>query len=171
MSFIVEKQAAEVLPPVYGAMVAVNCTTNVATVVDLASFPATPAGPGYTLANAIAANSAASAAPDQQNPVGKYIRITAQGNDVYYVLGSNFTQLNAITVPGVYTTVNATTGKVTVNGNELDHIANGTFKDVWIPASVSPQVQSPPGSASPCRYVAVIGSGAGAVARIYQSSP
>lgn len=152
-------------------MVAVNCTTNVATVVDLTSIPATPAGPGYTLANAIAQNSVASAAPEQQNPIGKYIRITAQGGDVFYVLGSNFAQLNAITVTAVFSTVNATTGKVTVNGNELDHVANGTFKDVWVPAATSPQVQNPPGSTSPCRYIAVVGVAASTVARIYQSSP
>lgn len=171
MSFIVEKQAAEVLPPTYGSVLAVNCVINTATVVDLTSVPASTSAPGYTLANQIVQGTSASPSPDQQNPIGKYIRITAQGGDVYYVLGANFAQLNAITATAAYTTVNATTGKVTVNGNELDCVANGTFKDVFIPGSTSSQTQSPPGSASPCRYIALVGAAASTVARIHQSSP
>lgn len=170
MSFIVEKQAAYVLPPTLGAVVAVNCSTA-ATVVDLTSIPATPCGPGYTLANAIAQNSVAVAAPDQQNPVGHYLRITAQGGDVYFVLGSNFTQLNAISNVAAYSTINASTGKVTIAGNETDYVPAGSFKDVLIVPAGTQTTQSPPGSASPCRYVALIASAGNPIARLYQSSP
>jgi len=168
MSFLVEKQAAQVLPPSQGSTVVVNCTTS-AQVIDLTTFPRCNAGLGGAAGND----------PQNINPIGKYIRITAQLGDVYYQTGNNFAQLANISLTA-YTTINATTGAVTVNGNECDAIANGTFKDVFITPGVTPQSTAyqgatgapRPGQDSPCRYVAVLASSnANITARIYQSSP
>lgn len=168
MSFLVEKQAAQVLPPTYAALVAVNCSTTVQ-VVDLCSVPRQTAGLGGAAGND----------PQNQNPIGKYIRITAQGGDVYFTTGANFALLNAIANTVIYTTVNATTGAVTIAGGETDYIPAGSFKDVFITAGVTPQSTSTqgvggvfkPGGDSPCRYVAVIAASGNPIARIYQSSP
>ena len=167
MSFLVEKQAATVLAPTLGSTVAVNCTTS-AQVVDLTSIPRQTAGVGGAAGND----------PQNQNPIGKYIRITAQGGDVYFQTGSNFAQLANINVTS-YSTVNAMTGAVTLTNNECDYIPAGSFKDVFITAGVSPQATSnqgvggvkAPGSDSPCRYVSVIAASGNPIARIYQSSP
>src|SRR5579872_4614771 len=113
MSWLREKQAAEVVPAIYNQVAAINCSTTVQ-VVDLTTLPRSAAVPG-----------------DQpvKNPVGAYVRITADGGNVYYVTGSNFNALNAIPNTVVFSTVNATTGKVTISGNEMDVIPAGAWAD------------------------------------------
>ena len=169
MSWNREKQAAEVVPPIAGQTVAVNCSTTV-TVVDLTSLPRSVAVPGEQ---------------PVKNPVGSYIRITAQGGDVYFTTGSNFAALNTINTTVGFTAVNATTGAVTFNATtastELDFIPAGAWKDfVVMPgqggsSGSSGAVMSGAnvkgyGKDSPCRYVALITSTGNATARIHQSS-
>lgn len=151
-----EKQASEVVPPIYNGVVAVNCTTTV-TVVDLCTMPKSLAEPGEQ---------------PNANPIGKYVRITAEGGDIYFTTGNNFTALNAIANTSIFTTVNATTGKVTIAGGELDYIPAGSWKDFVAIPGVTPAAaaKSPAGNDSPCRYVALITSASSARARITQSS-
>jgi|SRR5579859_4051798 len=163
MSWIREKQAAEVIPPIYGQTYAVNCSTTVQ-VIDLTSIPRNLAVPG-----------------DQpvKNPVNSYVRITAQGGDVYFVTGNNFAALNAIPNTVVFSTVNTTTGALTsTNSNETDCIPAGAWKEFIVPPGQGGSGgSSAPGNAkpgygkdSPCRYVALIAATGNPVARIHQSS-
>lgn len=162
MSWNREKQAAEVVPPVYGQVAAVNCSTTVQ-VVDLTTLPRSTVTPG---------------SQPVDNPAGKYVRITADGGNVYFVTGSNFALLNAIPNTVVFSTVNATTGALTQNNSALDVIPAGAWKDfVVMPGATSPNGGAPLGSAtpgygkdSPCRYVALVASSGNPVARIHQSS-
>lgn len=156
MSWIREKQAAEVIPPFYNCVAAINCSTT-CQVVDLTSLPKSPATPGEQ---------------PNKNPIGTYVRIVAQGGDVYYTTGSNFAQLNAIANTVVFSTVNATTGAVTISGKELDYIPAGAWVDfVAVPGVTPPAARNAPaGNDSPCRYVALIASSGNPVARIHQSS-
>jgi hypothetical protein len=153
MSWNVEKQASEVIPPVYGQVAAINVTTTVV-VVDTTSLPRSTVTPGTQ---------------PTDNPVGKYIRITATGGDVYYTTGPNFALLNAIPNTAIFSAVNATTGKVTVDNRELDAIPNGSWKDVKIMPGGG-ATATPAGGNSPCRYVALITASGTAAARLYQSS-
>lgn len=155
MSFLPEKDAAVIYPPVFGKTVAVNCSPTVQ-VVDLTSLPGNPFKTGD---------------PASQNPVGHYVKITAQGGDIYYVTGNNFAQLNAIPNTVLFTTVNTTTGKVTIQGNEVDYIAAGTYEHFVVPLAGQATTQSPPGSGSPARYVALLTASGNATARIRQSGP
>lgn len=156
MSWEAEKQAAQVIPPFANATVAINCSTTVQ-VIDLCSLPRSPATPGEQ---------------PNENPIKKYVRITAALGDVYFVTGSNFTQLNAIPNTVIFSTVNTATGKVTINGNELDYIPSGAWKDFVVMAGKTPQAVAGnvPGADSPCRYVALIAASGNPVARIHQSS-
>jgi hypothetical protein len=156
MSWVAEKNAAIVLPPVMGSTAAVNCSTTVQ-VVDLCSLPQTNAIPLGDPANV--------------TPVGHYVRITATLGDVYFQTGSNFNALNAIANTALYSTVNATTGKLTIQGNEVDCIPNTSYKDFVIPANGTAQTQSPPGASSPSRYLALLTLSGNAIARLYQSGP
>lgn len=150
---IVEEQAAKVLPPIQGAIVALNCNTT-PTVLDITSIPATPAMPGNM--------------PDQKNPVSHYIRVSAQGGGIYFALGSNATTLASISATS-YSTVSG--NKVTVTNNETDYIADGAWKDVIVSPNGPPQTQNPPGSGSPARYIALVTASGSAAARLYQSGP
>lgn len=166
MSWQREKQAAEVVPPIQSQIAAVNCSTTVQ-VVDLTTLPRSAAVPGNQPVD---------------NPAGKYVRITAQGGDVYFATGSNFALLNAIPNTVVFSTVNTTTGKLTIGNNELDYIPAGAWKDfVVMPGqggsggSGAGTGQAGPtnvgyGKDSPCRYVALIAATGNPVARIHQSS-
>lgn len=155
MSFIAEMRASVVQPPIQNATLAINCTTTVQ-VIDLCSIPGNPVKAGGD--------------PDSKNPVGHFIRITADGGNIYYVTGSNFNSLNAIPNTVSYSTVNATTGAVTLTGNEEDVIYSGGEKHFIVMANGTPQTQNPPGGKSVCRYLAVQTSTGSAVARIYQVS-
>jgi len=157
VSLKAEQQYQTVLPPVAGAFAAVNCSTT-PTVVDLTSLPADPAAQG-------------GGDPGEKNPIGKYVRVTADGGSIYFVTGSNINALNAIPNTAIYSTVNATTGAVTVSGNELDVIPAGTFKDVFVVAGATPQTEFPPGKSSPSRYIAFMTASGSAVARFGQASP
>lgn len=160
MSWSAEKQAAQVIPPVLGQIVAVNCSTTV-TVVDLTSIPRSTVTPG---------------SQPSDNPIGKYVRITADGGNLYFATGNNFAALNAITTTVGFSSVNTTTGKVTINAQanaaELDVIPAGAWKDFVAMPGVTPQAaaKSPAGNDSPCRYVALISASGNPVARIHQSS-
>jgi hypothetical protein len=161
MSFKVEEQVSNILPPVYGSTVAVNCSTTVQ-VVDMVSVPLSKAQANYSGQDA--------------TPVGKFVRITAQGGDVYFVTGSNFALLNGIANTVSYTTVNATSGAVTLTNSELDYIPAGGWKDVRLyPANNTAIGVTPPtgvawGKTSPVRYLALITASGNSVARLYQSS-
>lgn len=155
MTWVAEKDAAVIWPAVKGATVAINCSTTVQ-VVDFTSIPQT----------GIKVND-----PASQNPVGHFVRVTADGGAVYYVTGSNFAQLNAISNPNAFTTVNTTTGKVTINGSEVDVIPSGSFVDFVVPQSGTAQTQNPPGSNSACRYIALLSASGNPVARMHQSGP
>lgn len=152
--WIAEKDAAIILPWVLGKGAAINCSTTVQ-VVDLTSLP----GSAFKVGD-----------PQSQNPVGHYVTITAQGGDVYYATGANFNALNAIPNTVVFSSVNATTGKVTIAGNEIGYIPAGTSENVVVPLGGSAPV-SPPGSSSPSRYVALMTASGNATARIRQSGP
>lgn len=162
MSWNREAQAAEVFPPIFNQVAAINCSTTVQ-VIDLTTLPKCAALPG-----------------DQpvKNPVGSYVRITADGGNVYFVTGNNFALLNAIPNTVVYSTVNATTGAVSNFANIPDVIYSGAWKDfVVVPGITGSMGSSGAGSAtpgygkdSPCRYVALLTSTGNAAARIHQSS-
>lgn len=164
MSFKIEEQAGRILPPVQGSTVAVNCSTTV-TVVDMTTLPFSKAMPGYS--------------GQDLTPISKFVTITAEGGDLYFVTGSNFTNLNAIANTVGYSTVNANTGKITLtNANipqELDYIPAGTWKPVWLgPDTAGLNGQKTSGAAygvnSPVRYVAFITATGNARARFHQSS-
>lgn len=160
MSWKVEEQASNVLPPTMNAVAAVNCSTTV-TVVDLTTLPLSGCMPNYS-------------GPDK-TPLGKYVTITAEGGDLYFVAGSNFTTLNAIPNTVVYATVNATTGALTMSPNMLDYIPMGGWKSMrFYPASDSStnpgHAPEPSGTTSPVRYVAFITASGNARARFSQSS-
>ena len=159
MSYKVEEKAANILPPVQGSIAAVNCSTTVQ-VVDLTTLPFSKAMPNYSGQDA--------------TPISKYVTITAQGGDVYYALGSNFALLNAIPNTVVYSTVNATTGKLTVGNNELDYLPQGTWKPIVAGPDTSGPNQKTSGPTyginSPVRYIAFITASGNVIARFHQSS-
>jgi hypothetical protein len=156
MSWNAEKQAAQVIPPLLGAVVAINCSTTVQ-VVDLTSIPRNVITPGTQ---------------PNDNPIGKYVRITADGGNIYWVTGNNFAALNAIANTVVFSTINTTTGKITVAGTEMDMLPSGAWKDFVAMAGVTPPAapKTPAGNDSPCRYVALMSASGNPVARIHQSS-
>lgn len=156
MSWIREKQAAEVFPPFANNVVAINCSPTVQ-VIDLTSLPKNPGLPGEQ---------------PNKNPVGAYVRIKAQGGDIYCTTGNNFAQLNAIPNTVIFSAVNATTGKVTIDGRELDYIPAGAWEDFVVIPGTTPAAaaKAPAGNDSPCRYVALIAASGNPVARIRQSS-
>ena len=160
MSFKIEEKAGNIVPPVQGSVAAVNCSTTV-TVVDLTTLPFSKAMPNYTGQDA--------------TPISKYVTITAEGGDLYFVTGSNFTLLNAIPNTVVYSTVNSTTGKLTVSNNELDYLPMGAWKPIVPgPDTTGGQGQKTSGPTygvnSPCRYIAFITASGNARARFHQSS-
>ena len=159
MSFKIEEQAGKILPPVEGSCAAVNCSTTVQ-VVDMTTLPFSKAMPNYS--------------GQDLTPISKFVTITAEGGDLYYVTGSNFALLNAIPNTVVYSTVNATTGKLTVGNNELDYLPAGTWKPVWLGPDTSAANQKTSGPTygvnSPVRYVAFITASGNARARFHQSS-
>ena len=154
------------LPPTVGSVIAVNCAVaNTVYVVDLCSVPSSLAADPSPLVNAnFAVN------PDQKNPVGHQIRITADGGNIDFLFGPNFNSVKNMSLVA-FTTINGTTGAVTVNGNECDMVSSGRFKDLEVPQNGTAQTQNPPGAKSACRFIAVASTTAGAVARIYQRSP
>ena len=131
--------------------------TTTVQVVDVTSLPGNPVKTGGD--------------PSSQNPVGHYMRITADGGNVYFVTGANFTLLNSIPNTVSYSTVNTTTGAVTLTKNEEDMIPAGGWKDFVIMPNGTMQTQTPPGGKSACRYIALQTSTGSAVARMYQSGP
>lgn len=149
----VERMAAEITPPVQGATVAVNCNTT-PQVIDLCSFPSANLVPNQ---------------PDKKNPVGHYVRITADSNAIYFAFGSNITTLKNLSTTS-YTTVNATTGAVTVTSNECSVVPGGSWKDFRVIPGITPQVKNPIGADSPCRYIALLTATGTSIARIEQSS-
>lgn len=162
MSFKVEEQAAKILPPVYNTIAAVNCSTTV-TVVDMTTLPLSGAMSNFSM--------------QDRTPMGKYVRITADGGPIYFVTGSNFAQLNAIANTVIYSTINTTTGKVTVAGGELDRVPQDAWKDVMFYPANSATAANPVvptgasyGTNSPVRYLALITASGNAIARLYQSS-
>jgi hypothetical protein len=151
----VEADAAKVLPPCQGSIVAVNVSSSVQ-LVDLTTIPACKAMPGGM--------------PDQTNPISHYVRITVNGsNDLFFAFGNNATTLATLS-PTSYTTV-ASNGKVTLTNNECDYIVAGSFKAVIAVASGTPQTQNPKGGSSPARYLALVTASGNTIARIYQSGP
>lgn len=161
----VEEKVANILPPVYGSVAAINCTTT-PQVIDMTTVPLSKAMSGY-------------GGQDNGNPINKFVRITAQGGDIYFTTGSNFALLNAIPNTSVFSTVNATTGAVTVAGGEMDYIPAGAWKDVrFFPANAQTTIGGNPipgsgaayGKTSPVRYVALASGAGGGVARLEQSS-
>lgn len=154
MTWDVERMSAEITPPIQGAAIAVNCSTTVQ-IVDLTTIPS----------NGLVPNQ-----PDKKNPIGHFVRITAQGGDVHFMFGSNTTTLNTIS-PTSFTTV-AANGKVTVTNNETSLVPSGSWKDFRVVPGVTPQVQKggAVGGDSPCRYLALVATAGNPVARIEQSS-
>ena len=162
VSLQVEKQYFTILPATQKSVVTVSCTT-VPIVVDLTSIPPSAA------ATAVNATTGTAGDPGQKNLVGKYVRITADAGNVYYAASNNYAALGTTNANAV-STVNATTGAVTVTGNEMDLIPQGSFKDVLVMPDATPTTELPPGSGSPNRYVALATSTGTAVARMYQRS-
>jgi hypothetical protein len=155
MSTPIEIAEAEVLPPTFGAIGAVQVTTT-PVVVDLTTLPRSPAAP----------------TPDegQQNCIGKYVRVTAELGDIYFATGNNANALANINATA-YSAVNATTHAITVNGNEGDYILQGSWKDVLAVPGSAPQAKQPPGGDSPSRYISFVTKTGTSVARFHQASP
>jgi hypothetical protein len=140
--------------------------TAAVTGVDLTTVPGLPASfagtPGAT---------------QDPNPLGHYLRVTAQGGDVFLVFGPNYASVTGANAPAPATT-NAVsgTGVVTTGTKGIcEQIPAGTYKDFKLPigslvhASAS-DAGGPLGSSSPCRFVGLICSSGTATARLYQSS-
>ena len=155
-----QKDAARALdefPAVLGSIVSVACTTT-PQVIDLTTMPAMGSYPSGQVPL------------DSQNPVSHFVRIVpdaASGVSMYYATGSNFALLNAIANSAQSTTVNATTGALTISGKEVQLLPIGGAK-VKIVATTSPQTENPPGKSSPCRYVVLFTGSSTGTARIHQ---
>ena len=171
MADTVEVQYQRILPPMQKAIAAVQ-VTNAVQVIDLTTLVSGDAASG------------GNSQPDQSNVVGKYVTIYADcATPVYHAFGNNFNALLNISVTA-YTTVNATTGALTINGNECFPVPPiGWYDELVSPSSPlpasnsvaaksgTPSAQVPRGGASVARYVALMmGGAATGVARFYQSS-
>lgn len=158
-----EYQASKILAPSVKSVVAIACTTAV-TRIDLTTVPATTA-----LAPITNTGPAGGSVPDpgQQNPIGKYIRISAQGGDVYFAFGSTYASLSALSATAT-TTVGAA-GALTVAQTETDYIPAGGFKDIFV--SEGTLLKPPPGGDSQTRFLGLLTASGTATARIYQASP
>jgi hypothetical protein len=157
---IVEVQAANILPPVWNCVAQLNITTT-PTIVDLTTLPSP-----YKSLDA-----------EQSNVIGRYVRVTAMGNPVYYVTGSsNSNVLNAlanINAANFSSVANAAGGyALTIKGTEAEPIPSGTYVDVLVPSTGgTPKVQNPPGANSACRYIALMTTANTAQVTLRQSSP
>jgi hypothetical protein len=161
-------QYSQVIPAMQGAVAQTNVNST-PVVIDITTLPSNPAVRNVP-PNANANLGQATVDPDQYNPVGKYVRITASSNTVYYAVGSNYAALANINA-AAFSTINGTTGQVTTNGQEGEPIAAGAWVDVYITMGGTPRTQNPPGANSPCRYLALVTSGSNtATATIRQSS-
>ena len=142
MTTIMEQFAATTVAPMQGSTAAVLINTT-PTIIDMTTFPPNPAGD-----------------PAVKNPIGHYVRITAEVADTYFVTGTNATTLANVNAVS-YSTVNATTYALTLSNNEVDYVVQGSYKDIIITQE---------GASTP-KYLALVTLSGNAVARIHQSSP
>jgi hypothetical protein len=161
----VETQFFKVLPPGLNGIVQVNVTTT-AVVIDVTSIPPNPV--------AVSAPTQANTTrdPDQRNPIGKFIRVTVAGsNSISYAVGgtANYNALLNVNASST-STVNATTGAVTVTGTECVAVPSPGFVDVYLSPGGTPITQNPPGANSPTRYIALVASSNAQLVSLYQSS-
>jgi hypothetical protein len=151
---LVEVQAANILPAVANFIAQVNIS-GTPTIIDLTTLPS----PYKTLD------------AEQQNVIGRYVRVTVMGNPVYYATGNN-TALLANMNAANFSTVNATTFALSIKGTEMEPIPSGSYIDVDIPSTGgTPKIQNPPGANSICRYIALMTTANTAQVTLRQSSP
>jgi hypothetical protein len=155
----IEVQYQGILPPMQGAIATLTINTT-PTVVDLTTLVSGAAATG------------GSSQPDQKNVIGKYVRIFADGGQIYHAFGNNAALLANINANAVSSIAN---GALTFNGAECFPIAaNSATDEIVVAASPAaqgtPTAQVPTGGQAVCRYVALVMQTGTATARFYQSS-
>lgn len=155
-------QADWILPPMVDGSGNPNCVvvsvSATAQLVDLSTMPVSP----YP-------SSQGTVQQPSSNPLGHYVRIEADGGDVYALFGPSPASLLTGNVPlaSVTNTISGTTGAITAAKQTCCHIPSGTYKDFKLPAGASAGGW---GLQSPCRYVSLVSGGGTAKARVYQAS-
>ena len=153
-------------PPMQGGVVAVSVGVN-PVIVDLTTMSGCPANTSVGEANVIGAN---------KNPLGHFLSMQPDGQDVYYVFGQNISSLTTVTSLSyqTVTAVNGTTGALasTYTSTGLAKMINQTnppyrFK---LPPGGSPAVQTVWAGNSPCRYVLLMTTTLTSTVRMWQSS-
>ena len=158
MTTLVQVQADDVLPAVQNCIATINVGV-VPTIVDLTTLPSPLKGLDA----------------EQSNVIGRYVRVTASSNPVYYATG-NANQLNAlanINAANFSTVGNAAKGYALVlAGTEAEPIFAGTFIDVRVASTGgTPKTQNPAGGNSAYRYIALMTTANTAQVTLRQSSP
>jgi hypothetical protein len=102
------------------------------------------------------------------DPLGKYLNLQAQGNDVFCVFGPTLASVSGANAPNP-ATVNTVTAHAV---NNIPGIC------MWIPQNATAAIKTPVGSPdttshlnSPCRFLAFVTSTGSATLRIWASSP
>ena len=134
--------------------ISVACSTSVVGV-DLTTVPGFPGT--YDAAHTVADN----------NPIGHYVDIEADGGDVYVLFGPSLASVTGANAPAPAFTNTIASGVVTMAKGACVHVPSGTTKSFKLPRGAVGGPNAPQGQGSPCRFVGLITASGTAKARIW----
>jgi hypothetical protein len=153
------------MPPMVPATGTATATVAMAAgtalvIADLTTMPGTAAKAVLTIA----------ADDYNPNPTGHFVYCEAVGADIYVGFGPTFASLSALSATAV-STVNGTTGAVTLVAGGSFCIPQGKAVRFRIPSSQGTRDNADVGASSPARFIGFLTLANTGILQVYQSSP